>query len=188
MSATMAMVSAWAGPDLDAWVPRPGVRTRRCRTIACPPEQLWEIARSLRLATRARSGGSCAWRIPDTPLSLTFDALFRAYPFVVLDQGERHVVAGLCGRIWTLARDYPRLAGPEDFAAWREPDTVRVAFAHWVAARADGGADLCTEARVEATDRAAALRLKALWAVVGRFEPLVASEPLSLAARRAAAR
>jgi hypothetical protein len=184
----MATVSAWAGPDLDAWVPRPGVRTRRCRTVACSPEHLWDVARGVRLRDTRALGRLVAWRIPETRLSITFDALFRAYPFVVLDEGERHLVAGLCGRIWTLARDYPRLAGPEEFAAWKEPDTVRVAFAHWVAPRADGGADLCTEARVEPTDRAAALRLKALWAVVGRFEPLVASEPFSLAARRAAGR
>ena len=99
-----------------------------------------------------------------------------------------HLVAGLCGRIWTLARDYPRLAGREAFARWHEPDTVRVVFAHWVTARPDGGADLCTAARVEPVDRAAALRLRALWAVIGRFEPLVASEPLSLAERRATGR
>ena len=67
------------------------------------------------------------------------------------------------------------------------PDTVRVLFAHWVTETGDGRAELCSEARVEPVDRAAALRLKALWAVIGRFEPLVAAEPLSLAARRAAA-
>jgi hypothetical protein len=38
---------------------------------------------------------------------------------------------------------------------------------------------------VQPVDRVAAVRLKALWAVIGRFEPLVASEPLTVAARRA---
>ena len=51
----------------------------------------------------------------------------------------------------------------------------------------DERAELCSEARVEPVDRASALRLRALWVVIGRFEPLVAAEPLSLAARRAAA-
>ena len=52
------------------------------------------------------------------------------------------LVTGLCGRIWTLARDYPALADADAFADWDEPGTVRVAFAHWVASRGDGGAEL----------------------------------------------
>ena len=38
---------------------------------------------------------------------------------------------------------------------------------------------------MEPTDRSAALRLRALWTVIGGFEPLVAAEPLTLAAREA---
>ena len=48
----------------------------------------------------------------------------------VLEEGERHLVSGLCGRIWTLARDYPQLEGPEAFRAWEGKGTVRVCFAH----------------------------------------------------------
>jgi hypothetical protein len=44
---------------------------------------------------------------------------------------------------------------------------------------------LVSEARVEPVDARAALRLRALWAVIGRFERLVGAEPLALAARRA---
>ena len=111
--------------------------------------------------------------------------MFRAYPFTVLDEDERLLVAGLCGRIWTLARDYPRLDGPEEFRDWSEPGTVRVLFGHWVHEGEDGRAELVSEARVEPTDRSAALRLRALWTVIGGFEPLVAAEPLTLAAREA---
>ena len=38
---------------------------------------------------------------------------------------------------------------------------------------------------MEPVDRRAAMRLRALWAVIGRFERLVGAEPLALAARRA---
>ena len=58
-------------------------------------------------------------------------------------------------------------------------------FAHWVTEAGDGRSDLSSEARVEPVDRQAAIRLKALWSVIGRFEPLVGAEPLKLAARRA---
>ena len=106
----------------------------------------------------------------------------------MLEEDEHLLIAGLCGRIWTLARDYPRLGGPEDFRAWSEPGTVRVLFAHWVQTDGDGRAELVSEARVKATDRSAALRLRALWTVIGGFEPLVAAEPLTLATRRAEGR
>ena len=173
-------------PDLDAWLPAPAVRTHHRRTAAAAPEALWRAARELRLMDTGALGRLIRWRIPDTPREHTYEELFRHYPFVVLDEGERHLVSGLCGRIWTLARDYPPLSGPEEFRAWRERGTVRVLFAHWVLATADG-AELRTEARIEPVDRGSALRLHALWRVVGRFEPLVATEPLSAAARRAAA-
>ena len=104
----------------------------------------------------------------------------------MLEEGERHLLAGLCGRIWTLARDYPRLAGPEEFAGWDEPGTVRVLFGHWVKDCGGGRAELVSEARVEPVDRAAALRLRALWRVVGPFERLVGAEAIVAATARSA--
>ena len=61
---------------------------------------------------------------------------------------------------------------------------MRVAFAHWVTATADG-AELHSEARVQPVDTQARVRLKAIWAVLGPFERLVGAEPLELAVRRA---
>ena len=71
------------------------------------------------------------------------------------------------------------------FAAWDEPGTVRVAFAHWARELDDGRAELCSEARVHPVDTTARLRLKAIWALLGPFERLVGAEPLELAVRRA---
>jgi hypothetical protein len=176
-----------APPDLDAFLHRPAVRTHHRRTAPTAPEALWRAAQGVRLSDTGALGRLVRWRIPDTPAEQTYDELFRAYPFTLLDEGPCHAVSGLCGRIWTLTRDYPALAGPDEFAAWSEPNTVRVLFAHWASPAADGTSELCSEARVEPVGRAAALRLRALWAVIGRFEPLVGSEPLAVAARRASA-
>lgn len=173
-----------AAPDLDAWLADPTVRTHHRRTVAATPEALWRAAQEIRLADTRALGPLVRWRIPGTPADQTYAGLFRSYPFTVLEQDEHHVVSGLCGRIWTLERDYPRLSGAREFTAWDQPGTVRVVFAHWVLGRGAGMAELCSEARVQPIDRTAGLRLKALWAVIGRFEPLVASEPLSQAARR----
>jgi hypothetical protein len=169
---------------LDAWVPDAAVRTHHRRSSAAAPGALWAAATDIRLADTRRLGRIVRWRIPGLDGRLRYHELFRAYPFVVLEESEHGLVSGLCGRIWTLARDYPRLTDARAFTAWDEPGTVRVAFAHWVAPTGNG-TEIVSEARVEPVDAHARLRLKAIWAVLGRFEPLVATEPLSLAVRRA---
>lgn len=146
---------------------------------------LWDAAATVQVCDARALGSVVRWRVPGTPRDLTFRELFRRYPFTVLAEGERWSVSGLCGRVWTLRRDYPALDGAEDFVAWDEPGTVRVLFAHWVEGAKDGRAALVSESRVEAVDRSAAVRLRALWAVVGRFERLIGGEALRLAAARA---
>ena len=170
---------------LDAWLPDPTVRTHHRRSVDADGDALWQSASSLRLSDTRALGRLVRWRIPDLERDLTYGELFRAYPFTVLEEGDHHVLAGLCGRIWTLARDYPRLDGPEAFADWAEPGTVRVLFGHWVETNEDG-ADLVSEARVQPTDRTAAVRLRALWRLIGPFERLVGAEAISAAAARAA--
>jgi len=164
------------------------VCTRHRRDTEASPDALWAAANGVRLSETRTLGRLVRWRIPGLHPSLSYGELFRDYPFTVLEEGERHLIAGLCGRIWTLARDYPRLDGPDAFAAWDEPGTVRVAFAHWVRDGGDGRAELVSEARVQPVDARSALRLRALWTVIGRFERLVGAEPLELAARRAEGR
>jgi hypothetical protein len=168
---------------LDAWLPEPVVRTHHRRTAPAAPDALWRTANDLRLADTRTLGRLVRWRIPGLDSELTYGELFRAYPFTVLDEGERHLLAGLCGRIWTLARDYPRLAGPDEFARWHEPGTVRVLFGHWVEDGPDGSA-LVSEARVQPVDRTAGLRLRALWKVIGPFERLVGAEAIARATER----
>jgi hypothetical protein len=168
---------------LDAWLADPLVRTHHRRRADVDPDGLWQTATTLRLSDTRTLGRLVRWRIPGLHRDLTYGELFRAYPFTVLEEGERHLLAGLCGRIWTLARDYPRLADPRAFAGWDEPGTVRVLFGHWVEP-AEGGAELISEARVQPTDRTAALRLKALWKVIGPFERLVGAEAIGAAVAR----
>jgi hypothetical protein len=170
---------------LDTWIPAPAVRTHHRRRAAADPGALWAAASQVKLADTRRLGRLVRWRIPGLGARLTYHDLFRGDPFTVLEEADGLLVSGLCGRIWTLARDYPHLDGPRAFADWHEGGTVRVLFAHWVRPLDDGGAELVSEARVEPTDRVAALRLRALWAVVGPFDRLVGAEPLELAARAA---
>jgi hypothetical protein len=121
------------------------------------------------------------WRIPGVAPDQPFVRLLEADPFIVIDAGERSSISGLCGRIWTLTRDYPCLESPDAFRAWSEPHTVRVLLAHWVQSDGDGRSTLVSEARVAPTDRVAAMRLRSLWLVIGPFERLIGAEPLALA-------
>jgi hypothetical protein len=174
--------------ELNDWVADPAVRTRHRRRAAASPDALWAAARDIRLSETGTLGRLVRWRIPGTAPDQTFRGLLAEYPFVVLAEGERWSISGLCGRIWTLSRDYPRIDGPDAFRSWSEPGTVRVLFAHWVAPAGDGASALFSEARVAPVDRAAELRLRSLWVVIGVFERLIGAESLELAAARAEGR
>jgi hypothetical protein len=132
-------------------------------------------------------GRAVRWRIPGTSPDLSFRDLFRQYPFAVIAEGARWSVSGMCGRVWTLRRDYPRIEGADDFLAWEEGGTVRVLLAHWIERDSLGRHALVSEARIKPVDRQAGLRMRALWAVVGHFERLIGGEALQIAARRAEA-
>jgi hypothetical protein len=171
--------------DLDAWLPDPQVRTRHRRHAGADATALWHAAESVRLRDTPTLGRVVRWRIPRTSPDVAFREMFRTYPFTVLEEGEHWSVSGLAGRIWTLARDYPRLRDPDEFAAWDEPGTVRVLFANWVEPGRDGRSALVSEARVQPVDRRAGLKLRALWLGVSQFERLIGGEALRVAARRA---
>ena len=171
--------------DLDAWLPDPQVRTRHRRASRADAERLWEAAEEVKVCDAPVLGRAVRWRIPGTPAGLPYRDLFRRYPFTVLEEGERWTISGLCGRIWTIQRDYPRIESAEEFRDWSEPGTVRVVLAHWIEPDGDGRAALVSEARVKPVDRGASLRLRALWTVVGGLERLIGGEALRIAVRRA---
>jgi hypothetical protein len=150
-------------------------------------DELWRAALGMRLSDTRALGRLVRWRIPGTAADQSFVGLFRAYPFTVLEEDTNLLVSGLCGRIWTLARDYPTLEGADAFRDWQVAGTVRVLFGHWSAPRPDGRAELVSEARVQPVDRAAARRLRMLWRVIGPFERLVGAEALTTAVQRAEA-
>jgi hypothetical protein len=170
---------------LDRWLPRPTIRTHHRRASTADADELWRAALGIRLSDTRALGRLVRWRIPGAAADQSFGELFRAYPFTILEEDTNLLVSGLCGRIWTLTRDYPALEGADGFRDWHEAGTVRVLFAHWTAPYPDGRAELVSEARVQPVDRAAALRLRVLWRVVGPFERLVGAEALTTAVRRA---
>lgn len=172
-------------PDLDSWLPNPQVRTRHRRSAQADPDRLWHAAEQVRLSDTQALGRAVRWRIPGTPPELSFRDLFRHYPFAVIAEGDRWSVSGMCGRIWTLRRDYPRIEGADDFLAWDDRNTVRVLLAHWIERDGPRQSALVSEARIKPVDRQAGMRLRALWAVVGHLERLIGGEVLRAAVRDA---
>jgi len=172
-------------PALDYWLPGPVVRTHHRLAARASPDTLWPAAEDTTHSATRRLGRLVHLRIPGLSDGITYRYLFRCPPFVLLEDGERHSLSGLCGKIWTLKRDYPQIDGPEEFLAYDEPGTARVLFAHWVEELGGGRSELVSEARIDPVDTSAKWRLRALWRVVGPFEPFIGKEPLPLAARKA---
>ena len=167
-------------PDLDHWLARPTLRIAHTRQTSADPDALWAAARSITVQDAALLGRLVRWRIPGVDGTVTFDALFRNTPFIVLEDSGRALVSGLVGRIWTLRRDYPRLSEPEEFRRWSEPGTARVLFAHWVE-----HAGLFSEARVEAFGTRGRAGVAAVRPLVSAFHHLIFSDGLGAAVRRA---
>ena len=171
-------------PDLDHWIEKPSMRVAYRRRTDVPADRLWQAARGVRLSDARRLGRLIRWRIPDLAADLTFDAMFRAPPFIVLaEEPGRVLVSGLVGRIWTLRRDYPELGGPQEFRDWSTSGTARVVFANWIT---DSGAtELHAEVRVEAIGAQGRIGVAMVRPLVRTFGSLVGSDGIEAAIRRA---
>ncbi len=173
-------------PDLDRWVAKPAIRVSHRRRSAVAPDRLWEAAQSVTLRETSVLGRLIRWRIPGLSADISFEELFRNPPFLVLHETERLLVSGLVGRIWTLRRDYPQPASEEEYRGFSQRGTARVVFAHWVQADPDGEtATLASEARVEAIGTQGRVGVAAVRPLVRAFHPLIATDGIEAAVRRA---
>jgi hypothetical protein len=172
-------------PDLDSWLADPLIQVHHRRESDVGPAALWAAAQSVQLADTRSLGRLVRLRIPGLTPAVAYDDMFRAPPFNVLESDEGMLVSGLVGRIWTLRRDYPELAEPEEFRRWGVRGTVRVVFACWVEPVGAHGAALVNETRVDAVDRPARMGLATLRPLITRAHGLIGSDGLEFAVRRA---
>src|SRR5436305_7701104 len=112
--------------DLDRWLSEPMLRTSHRREAPASADELWAAAATVRLRDCRVLGRLIRARIPGLQARLTFDQVFRSDPFNLLDEGPTYALAGLCGRIWTIRRDFATLSRPAEFLSWDVPGTVRV--------------------------------------------------------------
>jgi hypothetical protein len=179
--------AALTAPDLDGWLPNPTIRVRHSRRSSADPGALWRAARSVRVRDTALLGRLVQWRIPGTGAEVSFEELFRRAPFCVLEEGELALVSGIVGRIWTLRRDYPKLADPDEFRSFDNPGTARVVFSMWAAPDGSGGR-LNAEVRVAPVGAQGRFGIAAIRPLVAGFHTLIGSDGLGAAVRRAEGR
>jgi hypothetical protein len=172
-------------PELDRWVAEPVVRVNHRRQARATPAALWDAAQGVRLRETPRLGQLVRWRIPGVSAESSYDELFRSPPMLALEEAEGALVSGLCGRIWRLRQPFPQLSDPAEFRDWAAPGTVRVLYANWVEPSSGGRAALVSETRVAPVDRQGRLGLLAVRPLIAAFHNLIASEPLTIAVRRA---
>lgn len=127
------------------------------------------------------------WRIPGVPTEITFAELLHGPPFAVLAEGERSLLSGIVGRIWTLRRDYPQLRSPAEFRTWNQAGTARVLFANWVEPAAAGGSLLRSETRVEPFGVQGRIGLGSVRPLIRGFQYLIGTDAMEAALRRAEA-
>ncbi len=175
-------------PGLDHWLPDASLRVAHRRESRADGDRLWAAAGAVRLSDTTLLGRLVRLRIPGIAASVSFDELFRHPPFTVLQDGERVLVSGLVGRIWTLRRDYPQLASPEEFRHWSTSGTARVVFANWVEPGREGRAVLASETRVQAIGAQGRFGVAAVRPLVAAFGNLVGTDGLEAAVRRAEGR
>jgi len=175
--------------DLDSWIEKPTIGVAHRRASDASPHDLWAAAQTVRITDTQLLGRIVRWRIPGTPAEVTYDEMFRRPPFLVLDEGEHFLLSGIVGRIWTLRRDYPRLADAAQFRSFDTPGTARVVFAMWASGdETGGGGQLSAEVRVAPVGAQGRFGLAAVRPLIAAFHALIGSDGLGAAVRRAEGR
>jgi hypothetical protein len=174
-------------PELDRWLADPAVCVAHRREARAPAAALWAAAQGVLLGDTRVLGSLVRWRIPGLAADQTYDELFRSPPFTPLHEARHLLLSGLCGRIWTLRRDYASLADAEEFRSWSTPGTARVLFANWVEPAGEGRSAIVSETRVAPVGRQGRIGLLAVRPLIVASQHVIGTEPLTLAVRRAEA-
>lgn len=164
-------------------------RTLHVQRVEVSPERLWHAAQTVRVRDTLTLRPLIALRFgpyapsPDT----TFRELFRRPPFTLLEESTHSSISGLAGRLWALGGAFAAIEGAEDYAAFAEPGTAKVALLNQVRPNGRSGSEIVSEGRVWCTDRSARLRFTPFWALVGPFSRFIRLDLLSRAAAQARA-
>jgi hypothetical protein len=172
---------------LDRFMPRFNVREHHQTTIRAPAEVTYASAREVDLhraplvrglfrARRRLMGGRNA---PVITAESFLDEVQALGWRVLAEEPGRELVMGAVTRPW-LADVAFRGVAPEEFAAFQEPDYVKIAWTIGVTPLGDGRSVFHTETRVVATDRVARARFRRYWTLASPGIVIIRWEMLRL--------
>jgi hypothetical protein len=86
---------------------------------------------------------------------------------ILAEDPPREIVAGAIGKVWRLAIPFVHVVDATAFAAFREPDFAKVAWALRVSPSDDSKSRITFEVRVDTTDDAAWRKFRRYFRIVG---------------------
>jgi hypothetical protein len=163
---------------LDRLIPAPAMVEIDHVDLAAAPSRVWEAVRHLDLAgspfIRALFAvRTLPGRLTGRPaeLRLRLDDLVSSPEQpgfqILVDDPPREVAVGAIGKVWHLDIPFVHVNSADAFAAFAEPDFVKVAWAIRVLPEGEESARVECELRVEATDQEALKKFRRYFRVIG---------------------
>ena len=106
---------------------------------------------------------------------------------VLIDEPPHEFAVAAIGKVWCLDIPFVHVADEQAFAAFAQPDFVKVAWAIRVLPRGEQTCHVEVEVRVAATDEAAWRKFRRYFRVIGPFSRFIRHSLLRGLARAAAA-
>jgi hypothetical protein len=178
---------------LDRFMPTYDVREQHQVTVRAPAEVTHACARELDLRRAPLVRGLFRTRqllmgggrnAPEITQRSFLDEVQALGWRVLAEEPGRELVMGAVTQPW-VADVVFRGVAPEEFAAFQEPNYVKIAWTIGVAPQADGRSMFRTETRAVATDPAARVRFRRYWTLASPGIVLIRWEMLRLVKREA---
>ena len=179
--------------DLDDVVPAPEHVTSQSRTIAAPPDVVWDELHTVTLSSLPISATLIGIRFLPALLLGGRPSFGRPFldvvpvPLLSSEQPSALVLGGVMQPWRPIGGERGPALDADGVRNWSEPGWVKVAMDFRLTAT-DEGSTLRTETRVAATDAAARLLFSGYWLVVRPGSSTVRREVLAAVAYRAEAR
>jgi len=161
---------------LDPFVPTHDVRGRHAVTIQAPAELVMDVARKFNIESiwlvrtlfhlRARILGASAQPRAGLSQSGLIDQMQRLGWGRLAEERGHYFIAGATCRPWNLEPGFTPIA-PESFAAFAEPDQVKIAWTLEAEELAPALTRFATETRAVATDEPARIKFRRYWRKFG---------------------
>jgi len=181
---------------LQRLIPGPHLTETDHIDVAAPAADVWhrlrhgELAHSLAIRALFRLRTFASLHAGEASPTIRLESL-RSSPEhpgfqIFVDEPPFEVAVGAIGKVWQLDIPFVHVEDERAFAAFAEPDFIKVAWAIRVRPRGAETSHIEIEVRVEATDVAAWRKFRRYFRVIGPFSRFIRRSLLRAIARDAA--